>query len=269
MLTPEQTPEGWGSAAEAYERQIVRLTSPFASEALDRLELRPGERLIDIACGPGTASFPAAERGVSVLATDYAPEMVERVRQRLDRNGAAGVDAQVMDGQALDVKDGSFDAAVSVFGFMFFPDQDAGFRELHRVLRDGGRAAVVTWSTPDKVPGVTIQRDALVAAIPDLPPPPGPPPIFSLSDPGDLERRARAAGFSEVAVERVDRPWTFESFEDLWDLHEASPVFESLTDVIGDRADQVRTELFRLTEERFGTPPITVPAEALITVARR
>jgi ubiquinone/menaquinone biosynthesis C-methylase UbiE len=195
--------------------------------------------------------------------------MIARLLERRERDGVDNLEAAVMDGQALDLPDDSFDAVVSVFGFMFFLDQDAGLRELHRVLHAEGRAAIVTWGPPERNPGITIQREAVVAAVPDLPEPPGPPAIFSLSDPQAMEARMRAAGFEEAHAEPVAREWTFDSAEDLWALREASPVFEGLADVIGDRWESVHQELIRLVDARFGGGPVMFRAEALLTTGRR
>jgi SAM-dependent methyltransferase len=268
-LSVEQTPEGWDRASTEYERVIVKLTLPHAERAIDRLGLRPGERIIDVACGPGTASFVAAERDASVMATDYAPDMIARLREAISSRGVSGIKAAVMDGQALEIPDGSFDAAICVFGLMFFPDQDAGFKELHRVLRPGGRAAVVTWSPPERNPGLTVQREAALAAVPDFPTPPGPPLVFSLSDSADLERRMREAGFENVSVVPSPDEWVFESPEDEWALLGASPVFDSVKAIAGDRLDAVHEELVRRVAERFGTGPVRIPAETLIAIGTK
>lgn len=265
-LTPDRTPEGWSSSATEYERVTVRFTRPYAVDAIARLSLRPGDRVLDVACGPGTATFLAAERGATVLAVDYAPAMIERLREAVATRGVTGVEAAVMSGEALDVPDGSFDAAACVFGLMFFLDQPAGVRELRRALRAGGRAAIVTWGPPERNPGITISRDALVTAIPDFPPPDGPPAVFSLSDPAMLERLMTDAGFETVTVEPVERTETFEGPEVLWELLGATPVFDAVRAIAGDRLEAVRRELLRLGAERFGAGAITVPSQALIAM---
>jgi SAM-dependent methyltransferase len=268
-LTPERTPEGWGRAAAEYERVILRITLPFAVECVERLALGPGERVIDVACGPGTASFVAEARGASVLAVDFAPEMIARLGEAVRERGIKRIEPVVMDGQALDVEDGSFDAAMCVFGLMFFLDQQAGVDEMLRVLRPDGRAGVVTWGSPDRNLTIRTQRDAVVAALPELPPFPEPPPVFSLSDPSHLEELMRTAGLVDVRVEPVQGQSTFERPEGLWDLLGASPVFDSVKAAAGDRLDLVRHELMRLAEERFGPGPLSIPSEALIATGAR
>ena len=266
---PDMTPEGWSRASRAYEHEIVvRITRPFAVMAVDRLDLRPGDRVIDVACGPGTASFVAADRGASVLAVDYAPDMVARLRERLEATGREDVEAAVMDGTALEVADGSFDAAMDVFGLMFFPDQDAGLREMHRVVRPGSRVAVVTWGPAERNPWLPIQREAAQAVIPDLPAPAGPPAVFSLSDPAALGDRMRAAGLTNVSSEPVPGDWSYETAEGMWDLMGATPIFATVQELAGERLEEVHDVLVRLVAERYGEAP-TIPCEAVLAVGER
>lgn len=263
-LMPDQTPEGWGKAASAYDRSIVdRITATYAAEAVRALGVQPGDRLLDVATGPGTAALAAAEAGAQVLAVDYAPQMIERLHARAA--GASGIETSVMDGQALDLADASFDLATCVFGLMFFPECAKGFGELARVLRPGGRVAVLTWAVSERVPGISIWREAAVAAVPDLPPPPAPPAIFSLSDPAGLARELEAAGFGGVRVAPVVRDWHFDSPESFWDeLHDAAPVQVALLASLGDRTGLVRDALVSMLHDRFGDGPVVFECEALL-----
>ena len=264
-LMPDQTPEGWGKAASAYDRSIVdRITATYAAEAIRTLGVQPGDRLLDVATGPGTAALAAAEAGAQVLAVDYASQMIERLRLRATAAGA-DIETAVMDGQALDLPDASFDLATCVFGLMFFPECARGFRELARVLRPSGRAAVVTWAAPERVPGISIWREAAVAAVPDLPPPPAPPAIFSLSDPAALAGELESAGFGGVRVVPVVRDWHFDSPESFWDeLHDAAPVQVALLASLGDRTGLVRDALLSMLHDRFGDGPVVFECEALL-----
>jgi len=99
--------------------------------------------VLDVAAGTGSFSMPAARAGVDVLATDFAPGMIERLRQRIQQEGLTNIRAEVMDGQALDVPDACYDASASIVGVIFFPDIARGIAELKRVLRSGGRFAIV------------------------------------------------------------------------------------------------------------------------------
>jgi ubiquinone/menaquinone biosynthesis C-methylase UbiE len=136
-LSRDQVPEEWGIIAPAYERAFEDLSSQFAAEVLKLLKIKPGERVIDIAAGTGAFSLLAARAGAKVLATDFAPGMVARLRERITTAGIAHVAAEVMAGQALAVPDASFDASVLVLGLIFFPPSFGPEQNLRRLLAVG------------------------------------------------------------------------------------------------------------------------------------
>ena len=150
-LSPDQVPDNWGIIASNYERSFEGLSAQFAAHALRLLDVKPGERVIDVAAGTGAFSLLAARAGAEVLATDFAPGMIARLRERIAAERLTNISAEVMDGQALAVSEASFDASVSVLDLIFFPDITKGVAELRRVLRPGGRTAIVCWNDPENL----------------------------------------------------------------------------------------------------------------------
>jgi SAM-dependent methyltransferase len=143
-LSLDQKPEGWTPAAQTYDTMAAPFTALFAQDALRLTNVQRGQRVLDVAARTGVLSFAAVERGAEVLAVDFSPGMVEHLRAKVAAQSIQGMQVALMDGQALEVEDNSFDAAFSIFGLMFFPDRAAGFRGLYRAIRPGGRAAVVS-----------------------------------------------------------------------------------------------------------------------------
>jgi SAM-dependent methyltransferase len=268
QLTVDRTPRGWDVVAEAYDQQVLPFTGQFAEDALRLAEVGPGHRVLDVATGPGTLALLAARRGASVTATDFSPLMIDRLRARLTAEGVQDVATEVMDGQALALPDGSFDAAFSIFGLIFFPDRARGFRELRRVLRPGGRAVVAGWSRPERVRFASLLAEATRRAIPDLPVPAEPPAVLSLQDPSVFEREMAAAGFGEVRVHSVVHTWTTPSAEAFWQtVQVASPVFTVLLERIGpEKRDAVRDALMGLLHAEFGEGPVSLECEAHLGV---
>lgn len=266
----DRTPEGWSRVAEAYDDVVAPFLAGYAEHVLEATDLREGERVLDVAAGSGALSLMAARRGARVTAVDFSPGMVERLTAR-----ASGLDLDVevavMDGQALELEDGGFDAAYSNFGVIFFPDRVQGFREMARVLAPGGRAAVTGWSRPERVGFFRAFRTALGEAFPDLPPPEEPPAAFSLADPERFEEEMRAGGFEDVEVHPVTRTWSFPDPVAVWEaMTTTNPVFPSLMARLGDggRRD-LEAALVRQLGERFGDEPVTFEAEALVGIGRR
>lgn len=120
---------------------------PGALEFLNRLEIKPGTRMLDVACGAGQIAIPAAKAGAEVTGLDLATNLVEKARARAD---AARVNVRFDEGDAemLPYPDASFDLVVSLIGAMFAPRPDRVAAELLRVCRPGGRIAMANW-TPE------------------------------------------------------------------------------------------------------------------------
>ncbi|HYW06400.1 MAG TPA: methyltransferase domain-containing protein [Longimicrobium sp.] len=130
--------------------------------AVELLRLRPGERVLIVGCGTG-ADLDALPDGVSVTATDLTPAMVERTRARAARLGRA-VDARVMNAQAMDAADESYDAVLLHLILAVVPDPVAALREAERVLRPGGRATVLDKWVPEGERPSLARRAANLAA---------------------------------------------------------------------------------------------------------
>lgn len=138
----------WASGDYSVIGARLQIVGESLCEALD---LRSGEKVLDIAAGNGNATLAAARRWAEVTSTDYVPELLERGRERAMANGLA-VDFQQADAEALPFKDASFDVVVSTFGVMFTPDQDKAAKEMLRVCRPGGRIGMANW-TPESFIG--------------------------------------------------------------------------------------------------------------------
>ncbi len=222
MRSPDQNPEQWGSIALDYEQAFEPLTSQLAAHVLNLLELKPGQRVIDVAAGTGVFSLAAARRGIQTLAVDFAPGMVARLRERIVAGAFEGITAEVMDGQALAVADASFDAAVSILGLMFFPDIRKGLTELRRVVRPCGHAAIVTWGDVRKLQPQTLLRQAMNQALPGFEPPSTPPVWMRLVGADSLSLQMQEAGFKNVRTTSGDFSFPVGSPQAFWSNFTAS-----------------------------------------------
>jgi ubiquinone/menaquinone biosynthesis C-methylase UbiE len=111
----------------------------------EAVDLRAGERALDVAAGNGNASLAAARRYAEVTSTDYVPELLEQGLRRAEADGLL-MSTRVADAESLPFGDGTFDVALSTFGVMFAPNQERAAAELVRVLRPGGRIGLASWT---------------------------------------------------------------------------------------------------------------------------
>lgn len=153
----------WSAGDYAVVGATLQITAEALCEAVD---LRAGERVLDVACGSGNAALAAARRFALVTGVDYVPALLARAGARASADGLP-LDLREGDAEALPFADGAFDVVLSTFGVMFAADQDRAARELARVCRPGGRIGLACW-TPDGFVGQMLQ---VVAA--HLPPPAG------------------------------------------------------------------------------------------------
>lgn len=269
-IGPAQTPEGWDKVAEGYAHYIEPDLAPYSKRALEHLPVGEGDRVLDVACGPGPLALSAAKEGADVVGVDFSPAQVKILKQRAQAEGVANLDARVMDGQALDLPDASFDAGFSMFGVMLFPEREKGFAELHRVLDAGGRAAVSSWVDPSKIEWLSLFREAIEAAVPDLPRLPEPP-FMPLTDPDRLETEMREGGFEDVEIHTIEEPMQAESADVTWrKLAEANPVLPAIIDQLGhDAITEIRRCFKEIYVQRYGEGPATMDSAAYLAIGTR
>ena len=181
----------WSSGDYAVIGTTLAITGELLCEAVD---LRPGQRVLDVAAGNGNATLAAARRWADVTSTDYVAALLERGRARAAAERLP-VTFQEADAEDLPFADGSFDVVLSVFGVMFTPNQEQAAQELLRVCRPGGKIGLANW-TPDGFIGHVFRTIGKY-----VPPPPGvkPPALWG------TEQRLRELfgdGIAELTVNR-------------------------------------------------------------------
>ena len=267
-LNPDQQPHSWSEISGVYERAFEKLTTQFSDEALRQLELKPGEKVLDVAAGTGAFSLAAARQGGDVLATDFAEGMINRLQQRIDAEGLDNIQAQVMDGQKLALDDDSQHVAASIVGVIFFSDIAKGFAELKRVLKPKGRCAVVCWSDPDKFEMMTYLKRAIQIAASDFKIPEQTPVWARLTGSEHLEKEMQTAGFSNIKVSNMTATLVMDSPQEFWrDFTSSAPPLARLFGALGEektrKTGEVFTELI-MHDCRDGAPSFS--AEACIAI---
>ena len=215
----------WGSGN--YAAVAERITK--AGElVVERAGVEPGMDVLDVACGTGNASIPAAKAGARVTGLDFAPPLLEIARER---SADAMVEIDFVEGDAQDMPfgDASFDRVVSTFGHMFAPDHERTAAEMRRVLRPGGAISIACWSPT----GAIGRQFRVIAEL--VPPPPGTtPPVLW----GTEEHVRELLGDAEF--ERHEIEWSDESPESFarFMLESFGPMLNA-REVLGEREGEL------------------------------
>jgi ubiquinone/menaquinone biosynthesis C-methylase UbiE len=225
------TQAGWDEIAAGFDEYATPLTTAFAEAALQRVDLRPDMRFLDVAAGSGALSLPAARLGAEVVATDISPAMVELLEARARDENLTTIEAHVMDGHALELDDDAFDVSASMNGVSLFPDMQRGLGEMVRVTKPGGRILILAFGPPTEAEFITFFLEAMQAAVPGFDGlPMDPPPLpFQVADPEQLRARFVDAGLNDIRIDTDSWETEFRSATHLWNMVvNSNPIAASL-----------------------------------------
>ncbi len=213
----------WDAVAPAWAEHADYADARGAAVAERMLELTapaPGERVLELACGPGGLGLAAAARvapGGEVVLSDVAAGMTEIAAARAKAAGVRNVSTRVLDVESIDEPGDAYDVVLCREGLMFATDPGRAAREIRRVLRPDGRVAIAVWGPRERNPWLGVVFDAVAAQLGRPVPPPGVPGPFSLSDAGGLATLLEDAGLRDVAVGELEVPLRAASFEEWWE----------------------------------------------------
>ena len=252
----------WSSGDYAVIGTTLQIVGEELCEALD---LRAGQKVLDVAAGNGNVSLAAARRWCEVVASDYVPALLERARERAAAE-RLDIEFREADAEALPFADASFDAVVSTFGVMFTPDQERAAAELLRVCRPGGRIGLANW-TPEGFIGQVFKTIGRHVA-----PPPG---ARSPALWGSRERIAELFGPHAASVKSAQRHFVFRyrSPEHWLEVFQTwyGPVLKAFAALEPAQRAALRDDLLALIGRfsRSGDTSMVVPGEYLEIVIER
>ena len=265
--------KSWGARVDAYVAEAAPNTAQHTKALLEILPAQPGQRILDVATGPGVVALAAGlqvgPQG-SVVATDLAPEWEPIIARRAKELGLTNVTFRAMGAESLDLPDHSFDVAYCQFGLMFLPDPAQALREMRRVLEPNGRLGAVVWSTPDRTPCFTVFNRRLSHFIPPDAPERLLPTPLSLGEPGLIERHATAAGLQNVKTERRTLDFVSQSFDEIWRFRvlEGPPAIKAgVATLSEEERARIRTQLQEDLAPFTKDGTIRLPSEAIYLTA--
>ncbi|MGZ4176649.1 MAG: class I SAM-dependent methyltransferase [Solirubrobacteraceae bacterium] len=215
------TRETWETAAGGWGRRADRVRDwgmPVSVAMVDALDLQPGQRVLELAAGPGDTGFMAAELvrpGGTLISSDGAEPMIEVARGRAAEAGIDNVEFRQLELEWIDLETASVDAVLVRWGLMLAVDPAAAAREIRRVLRTGGNAAIAVWDARERNPWATIPTNALIELGHAEPPDPDLPGPFALAADGAVAEVLEDAGFTEVEVSPVEMLRRYASIEEM------------------------------------------------------
>jgi SAM-dependent methyltransferase len=220
----EASREQWSAAARSWARAAEEEETGASADAtpwmLDAAELRPGMRVLELACGAGRVGLQAASRvgpDGTVLCSDFSQDMVDAVADRVERLGVPNVETRLLDAHQLELPDDEFDVVLCRFGYMLMADPVQALRESARVLRADGKLALAVWGTAEQNPWLWLVIEALIDHLNAPRPEPGTPGPFSLGEPARLRTVCEEAGLSDVEVETIATEQAYDSLDAWWE----------------------------------------------------
>jgi SAM-dependent methyltransferase len=267
-LEPDQQPHRWDDYVALYEDVFEPLTQSFASAAIEALALQPQSRVLDSGAGAGGVALELARRGHTVTAIDASPAMVARMKERASVAGLT-IEAVTMDGQDLAFPYASFDAAISVLGVILFPDAVRGLSELRRIVRPGGRIALVTWTAPEAYEVIGELRAAALSILGTLPTRPLPAQL-RFKEPEEFQALFADAGLPTAEISAVAAELVAPSPAWLAERLAFAPGMAALLEGFGEAKAEVIAAFCKRLETRRSAGRVSLAARAhlgLVTVA--
>jgi ubiquinone/menaquinone biosynthesis C-methylase UbiE len=256
---------GWDKASGYYEAYWQKQLYPAQQKLLQLANIKEGDNIIDIACGTGLVSFPAAELAGEkgfVLANDISDKMVETGTGIVKERNLSNISFQRMDAEELTVEDESYDIALCALGLMYFPDPLKAMKEMHRSLKPGGHAVVAVWGQRKNCGWAEVFEivDRRVASEVC-------PMFFNLGNEGTLQQYMNAGGFKNISVERINSSLNYSSGEEACGAaFLGGPVALAYSKFSDDVKKEVHKEYIESIRSFKGTDGYHIPGEFVVAI---
>lgn len=270
-LIREQQRASWNKFSpgwKKWDKLFMDFLKPMGDEIIQELNPETDDVVLDIACGTGEPGLTIASlvKDGKVILTDLAEEMLEIAKENALLKGLNNIETIACDVSDIPFVANSFDAISCRFGFMFFPDMLQAAKEMHRVLKPGGRIATAVWNVPEKNFWITAMTDTINKHIQLQVPPPGSPGMFRCGKEGLMEDVLRQAGFKNISVTEVSSKLNCGTADVYWDaMNEvAAPVVAAFANADEQQKEKIKMEVYLAINKRYPLQQIKVDASALV-----
>jgi ubiquinone/menaquinone biosynthesis C-methylase UbiE len=219
----------WDNAAAGWQtwwETIERGAQKVSDKIVELAEIKPGDKVLDIATGIGEPAVTAARKVMpngKVVATDISPQMLKIAKTRAKSLGLDNImEFRESDAEKLDLPDSraKFDAILSRWGLMFLPNLSTALVRIRQMLAPNGRLSAAVWSIPSKVPLLDLAFSTVRKQIDAPAPPPRTPGPFALADAEALKQSFSQAGFKDIRIEMLQTTYSFDSPESFTRMHQ-------------------------------------------------
>jgi SAM-dependent methyltransferase len=270
MILQEWTGQSTIAAWRKWHPKFVVQTAAAKDAIVEAAEVKRGMQVLDLASGTGEPALTLAElvgpEG-HVTATDLGPGMLATAEENAHQAQLNNMTFLVADAHALPFPEQTFDRLTCRFGVMYFADAPQALGEIFRVLKSGGRVALVAWGPLDQNPFMTNSLGPFFKRVEVPPPPPGVPHPFKYAERGTLSRELEGAGFRQVQEESrtISFPWPG-SPEELWEhFHDIAvpfhPIFNGLPP---DQLKQTIAEVVEGYQQYYDGQQVNFPADIVL-----
>lgn len=254
---------GW----QRWDEHVMGWLRPVGDELIRGARLAPDHHLLDVAAGTGEPGLTAAAQVPSgkVVVTDLSDRMLEVAAGNAARRGIRNFETKQCDVSAMPFADHSFDAVTCRFGFMFFPDVDAGLAEMVRVAKPGARICSAVWGAPAKNAWATTVMSTIGAKVALPAPPPGAPGLFRCAGGDFMAGAYRKAGLRHVAEKELSGELLFDSPEQYWNFmtEVAAPVVAGLAAADERTRGEIRDTVLAQAAKTVSGGKVRLPWAAL------
>lgn len=266
----------WETVAPQWTRNaayIEQRSADLTASMLDAVAISNGERVLELACGPGALGLAVAKRfpDSEVILSDIAAGMAAAAAVEAEERGLANVRVAELDLERIDQQENSFDVVLCREGIMLVPEPGRAAGEIRRVLGPGGRTAVSVWGSEEQNPWLTALMRALSVQLDGTFPPPGMPGPLALGSPEKLRSALEDGGLEKAEIWEVEVPWRGASFDEWWDRTTAlaGPVAKLLAVQSPEVVDAIRSTARELLSGYETADGLEIPGTTLVAVADR
>jgi ubiquinone/menaquinone biosynthesis C-methylase UbiE len=272
----DQQRETWDRFSAGWKKwddMVLGWLAPFGDALIRQANLHDDSRILDVASGTGEPGLTAAAlvpRG-RVTVTDLSERMLAVAAENAARRGLRNFETKVCDAGALPFTDGSFDAVLCRFGFMFFPDIGLAAHEFARVAKAGARVCAAVWTAADQNPWAATILGIIARHVEMPAPSPGSPGLFRCAPEGLMRAAFAEAGLRDIREEVVSNVMVHDTPEQYWQFMTeiAAPVAAALAKADAAAQERIHGEVVDLVRRSMRDGTVQMLSTAMVIVGTR